>query len=293
MHLRYTLFILVLHLAHAEGWAQATARSYRKELRESRRTERREWRLDTTKWDRMPLWSVGFLFGKGANGPGVQADNVKHPDNRSRATYRLEGAYRLRKGWTVGAYYENRTLRCAGLANAVWIDGYSTGWFGEGWNTYSADIISVQHRVNTLGLMTGYYNAPFPRRKSKSGYTVAVAGGFGVHMATASYGVERDTQCTVRFEFLGPDEHDVLARWSGRDEFAKHTAFGVSALFDLRAELWFGGHVSIMLPMLGFTVPLVKPHFAGARDEASGVSLHSYDLDLVSTTISTGIVAHF
>lgn len=295
MYQRYALLTLVLLTVLAECQAQVPAqtRHGKEYLKQQKRAERSAWVHDTTKWDRMPLWSIGALVGKGANGPGVPADSISHADSRSRATYRVEATRRLRKGWVVGAHWEHRILRSAGLAHAAWISGYSSGWLGEGHSTYNADILTVQHRVNTLGLMTGYYNAPFPRRKAKVGYTLAMAGGLAVHLATASYGVEPNTNVTVRNGLFEPDHHDVLNRWSGRDEFARETAVGLSAQFDLRAELWFGEHVSFLLPMLGFTLPLVQPHFSGAGDDSSGVAVLAHELNLVSATIGAGLVVHF
>ena len=288
MHLRSALILhLALVLAHAESQAQGNER------RQQRRAERREWIQDSTRWDRVPRWSVGAQIGKGTNGPALRTDSMIEPEVRSRATYRLEATRRLRKSWIVGAHLENRTLRSAGLVNATRIGGHIAGMFGGGYDVYAADIFTAEHRVNTLGLMTGFHNAPFLRKRSKLGYTLSVAAGLGVHLATASYGVERDTEATVHFGYSQSGRKDVLDQWNGREEFARHSAMGLSALLDVRAELWLGPHVSLMLPMIGLTVPLLAPQFPGATDAPSGVVVQAYGLDLATTTFSTGITVHF
>lgn len=271
--------------------APAQHRSTGAERREARRAERKAFRHDPARWDRMPFWSAGLTVSTGYPARMPTVPGAVQQDNKSTAAYHLEGSRRLKKGWFVMTALEHNSLRSACLANAEVITSWSDGWFGDGWTQYRADVVTVEQNVNTLALMTGVFNAPFPRRRNV-GMTVSAAGGLGVHVVGATAGLERNVRCTVTYGWFEPDHHDVLAQWKGRDVFHRQTAAGLSALLDLRGELWFGKRISLPTT-LGFTLPLVRPRFSAAGDPEGLVQVESRSLDLHAVRIGAGLVVHF
>ncbi len=287
LHLLATL--LLLSITTASLAQKATTGHQRRQQRHAQRVADRH---DPARWDRMPLWSAGFsLSGGYAGGDATLERGVSDYDPGT--AWRLEGSRRIRKGWYLMAQLERNTLRGAGLVNAEAVPYAGTTWslFG-GSATYRGDMLTAEHRVNTLALTTGLFNAPFPRRHDV-GLTLAMGGGLALHQVNANYGVQHNATCTVSYDWWSGGSNTALDSWHNRQVFNEQHAFGLSLLMQLRVELWLGRHVSILVPSMEVVVPVVQPHFSSATDPGGTCTVEAYDLNLAGLRFGTGLAVHF
>ncbi|MEO8591183.1 MAG: hypothetical protein ABI432_17525 [Flavobacteriales bacterium] len=289
-HVRRILFLLfVLHAL--PGITQD--RPSWKERSADRRQVRIDGRKDLGRWERMPQWSTGFVYGMGYSSKDFVGDQLEKVAKDRKPTFRAEASRRIRDGWYVQGGLEHTSFRTGGIMNSELLDSWSDGyWFGTYSERYEGDVVTVEHRVTTLNLMTGMFTAPFPRRRNV-GMTLSAAGGLGVHLVTGDHGIARDQRFTVINTVLGDGtDVTVLEQWTSRRPCGTQRAPGLSVLLELRAELWLGRSVSLLVPTVAFTIPVARPHFDAVSDE-QGEVLKAYDLDLSSARIGTGLIIHF
>ena len=74
---------------------------------------------------------------------------------------------------------------------------------------------------------------------------------------------------------------------------ATQSAVGLGLELGLRAELWLGRNLSLIVPDVSMTVPLIKPSFDAVGGPQQGVMIEPYELVLSYSSVGVGLAVHW
>lgn len=244
-------------------------------------------------WEAMRRWSISATVRWTSQLQYMGGMDLANLAQRAGPAPRLEACRRIRKGWTVAGNLEQMRIRYVGFVkNEDFLVTGSWSSLFTGTTTYQGDMITVGYDVTTMGLWTGIMSGPYPRRGA-AGMRLELTGGVGLHRVACSYGIQENTFASKEGKgVFGTDRREMDKLWDDRREFARSTAFGLSAQLEMRVAFWLHPSFSLYTPILGATLSLVKPQMA-AQTLPDGERLPAHTPDLTDLHLGLGMAYHF
>ncbi len=197
---------------------------------------------------------------------------------------RLAVAYRWAENFHATVAVDRVELRSGGIQNNV----DHTAW-------YEADEVTIGHAVNALFLGVGARSGPVGH--GHVSLRAELLAGLRVVSTNASFGA-RHVAGGVPYAYWGNDLWDAVANgetaiaaWDQRSLIERQSAMGLSLGTGFRLHVHIGPHVSIIVPDIQMSLPLVKPGYAAV--EQGAVRIPAHKLDLAYGIFGSGLAVHW
>jgi hypothetical protein len=253
-------------------------------------------------WAPMTRWSIeGMRFTGSGPRELMSPEPLFSSTSSDQQVWRMGASYRWNKCWYATVAVERSTLRTGAITgmviDSIWSDPWDI-WFGSYENyAYHATELSIRHSLSSVLLGVGLISGPMSGDRRISA-RIKLNGGLRVQYVTSSYGryvISGQTSVDQGYTFTWDQcvgGYGALTDWNRREEVATDVAMGLALEGGLRCEIWAGRHISLIVPELYYTIPMIKPLF-GRVDLGDGQRIGSYALDLKYSTIGAGIALHW
>lgn len=203
---------------------------------------------------------------------------------------RVGAAYRWAENFHAVVAMDHLEVRSGGVLNNV----DTTDGLGNHW--YRADEVTVGHIVNALFLGVGASTGPVGH--GRVALRAELIAGTRVVQATADFatrhvsgGWRPNLFSTGNIWEEVANGEIAVAAWDQRNVIERQSALGLSLGTGFRIHLHIGPHVSIIVPDIQVSLPIVKPAYDAVPDGTVRIPAHT--LDLAYGIFGAGLAVHW